>query len=144
MSLKSPRCPVCSCTAWAGSHKVTVAQSMHLILQMLIDEADAMSAVSATSWAAFPLTQPLSIPKIQTHRSGEGDVPIHTCVSIHLSYNIFKFKALPIGSLGVSAFPVQAYSSLWILFVIALVWIQPVNICYSIQLLFIPCLYSVK
>lgn len=64
-------------------------------------------SLSAAAWAAFPLTQPLSIPKIQTHKTGEEDVPIHTCVSIHLGYNIFKFKVLPMGSLGSSAFSVQ-------------------------------------
>lgn len=33
----------------AGSHKVTMAQSMHFAPQMLIDEADAMSSLSATA-----------------------------------------------------------------------------------------------
>lgn len=46
-------------------------------------------------------------PKKQPHKPGEEDVLIRTRVAIHLSYKIFKFKDLPTGTLGLSAFLVQ-------------------------------------
>lgn len=85
--------------------------------------AGATSAVSSLcDLSCFPPQNIASQhPKKQPHKPGEEDVFICTWVSIHLSYKMFTFKDLPTGTLGLSAFLVQAL---------------PVCECYLLQQLF--------